>query len=338
MGRYAIYGAGSLGTVLGAYIVKNGGQVDLINRNKAHVDILNDKGAHIIGTVDMTVPVTAITPDQMTGKYDVIVLLTKQLFNKDVVTMLKDFLSEEGVIVTLQNGIPEPGIAEIVGANHTMGCAVEWGAALIEPGVCELTSEQDSLSFHMGKMEGITDEQFKMVKDLLELMCPVHEETNLMGARWSKLLINATFSGLGTVAGGVFGDVSEDKEGKKIAIRCMKECIDVGHAAGVEFAPVQGKNIVGLFYYKNALKRAFGCLLLPVAMKKHRLIEPSMLQDLKKGKPCEVDAINGVVCEFGKKHGVKTPINDRIVEIIKKIQAGELEASKANYALFKDLL
>ncbi len=338
MGRYAIYGAGSLGTVLGAFIMKNGGDVDLINRNKAHVDILNEKGAHIIGTVDMTVPVRAITPDQMTGEYDVIVLLTKQLFNKDVVTMLKDFLSPNGVIVTLQNGIPEPGIAEIIGADHTMGCAVEWGAALVEPGVCELTSDKDSLSFHMGKMDGITDEQFKMVKDLLELMCPVHEEPNLMGARWSKLLINATFSGLGTVVGGVFGDVSEDKEGKKVAIRCMKECIDVGHAAGVEFAPVQGKNIVGLFYYTNPIKRGFGCLLLPIAMKKHRDIEPSMLQDIKKGKPCEVDAINGVVCEFGKKHGVKTPVNDRIVEIIKKIQAGELTASKANYALFKDLL
>ena len=338
MGRYAIYGAGSLGTVLGAFIMKNGGDVDLINRNKAHVDILNEKGARIIGTVDMTVPVRAITPDQMTGEYDVIVLLTKQLFNKDVVTMLKDFLAPDGVIVTLQNGIPEPGIAEIIGADHTMGCAVEWGAALIEPGVCELTSDKDSLSFHMGKMEGITDEQFKMVKDLLELMCPVHEEPNLMGARWSKLLINATFSGLGTVVGGVFGDVSEDKEGKKVAIRCMKECIDVGHAAGVEFAPVQGKNIVGLFYYTNPIKRGFGCLLLPIAMKKHRDIEPSMLQDLKKGKPCEVDAINGIVCDFGKKHGVKTPVNDRIVEIIKKIQAGELTASKANYALFKDLL
>ncbi len=338
MGRNAIYGAGSLGTVLGAFITKNGGRVDLINRNKAHVNILNEKGAHIIGTVDMTVPVKAITPDEMEGKYDVIVLLTKQLFNRDVVTMLKEFLSDDGVIVTLQNGIPEPGIAEIVGANHTMGCAVEWGAALIEPGVCELTSETDSLSFHMGKLEGITDAQFKMVKDLLELMCPVHEEENLMGARWSKLLINATFSGLGTVAGGVFGDVSEDKEGKRIAIRCMKECIDVGHAAGVEFAPVQGKNITALFYYTNPIKRAIGQLLIPIAMKKHRLIEPSMLQDIKHGKPCEVDAINGVVCEFGKKYGVKTPINDRIVEVIKKIQAGELEASKANFALFKDLL
>ena len=75
----------------------------------------------------------------------------------------------------------------------------------------------------MGKMPGITDAQFKMVKDLLELMCPVHAEENLMGARWSKLLINATFSGLGTVVGGVFGDISEDKEGKQVAIRCMKE-------------------------------------------------------------------------------------------------------------------
>ena len=338
MSRNAIYGAGSLGTVLGAYITKNGGQVDLINRNKAHVEILNTKGAKIIGTVDMTVPVKAITPEEMEGKYDVIVLLTKQLFNKDVVTMLKDFLSENGVIVTLQNGIPEPGIAEIVGANHTMGCAVEWGAALIEPGVCELTSAPDSLSFHMGKLEGITDEQVKMVKDLLELMCPVHEEENLMGARWSKLLINATFSGLGTVVGGVFGDVSEDKDAQKVAIRCMKECIDVGHATGTEFAPVQGKNIVGLFYYKGALKRALGCKLLPIAMKKHRLIEPSMLQDLKKGKPCEIDAINGVVCEFGRKHNISTPINDKIVEIIKKIQNGELKAEKANIRLFDELL
>ncbi len=338
MSRNAIYGAGSLGTVLGAYITKNGGQVDLINRNKAHVEILNTKGAKIIGTVDMTVPVKAITPEEMEGKYDVIVLLTKQLHNKEVVTMLKDFLSENGVIVTLQNGIPEPGIAEIVGANHTMGCAVEWGAALVEPGVCELTSAPDSLSFHMGKLDGITDSQVKMVKDLLELMCPVHEEENLMGARWSKLLINATFSGLGTVVGGVFGDVSENKDAQKVAIRCMKECIDVGHATGTEFAPVQGKNIVGLFYYKGALKRALGCKLLPIAMKKHRLIEPSMLQDLKKSKPCEVDAINGVVCEFGRKYNIPTPINDRIVEIIKKIQNGELKAEKANIKLFDDIL
>ena len=338
MGRYAIYGAGSLGTVLGAYITKNGGKIDLINRNKAHVEALNTKGATIKGTVDMNVPVKAITPDEMEGQYDVILLMTKQLFNTEVVTKLKDHLTDKGVIVTLQNGLPEPGIAEIVGANRTMGCTVEWGAALGEPGVCTLTSEPDSLSFHMGKMDGISDEQFKMVKDLLELMCPVHEEDNLIGARWSKLLINATFSGLGTVVGGVFGDVSENKEAAKVAVRCMKECIDVGHATGAEFAPVQGKNITALFYYKNAIKRAIATFLVPIAMKKHRDIEPSMLQDLKKGKACEIDAINGVVCEWGRKTNVPTPINDRIVEIVKKCEKGELKPQASNIKLFDDLL
>lgn len=338
MKRYAIYGAGSLGTVLGAYITKNGGEIDLINRNRAHVDTLNEKGATITGTVELNVPVKAIVPQQMEGKYDVILLMTKQLFNKEVVTFLKDYLADDGVIVTLQNGLPEPLIAEIVGTHRTMGCTVEWGATLKEPGVCELTSDESSLSFHMGKMDGITDEQFKMVKELLELMCPVHEEDNLIGARWSKLLINATFSGLGTVIGGTFGDVANNKDTKKVAIRCIKEVIDVGRAAGATFAPVQGMDITKLFYYKTPIKRAIGMLLIPIAMKKHAAIVPSMLQDIKNGKPCEVEAINGVVCEWGKRYGIPTPINDRIVEVIKKEQSGELEYKYDNIKLFYDLI
>ncbi len=336
--KYAIYGAGSLGTILGAYVTKNGGKIELINRNKNHVNALIENGARITGEVEMTVPVKAITPDQMSGKYDVIFLMTKQLQNKEVVTMLKEYLSDSGVIVTLQNGLPEPEIAEIVGADRTMGCVVEWGATMVEPGVCMLTSEPDSLSYHMGKMEGISDEQYEMVKNILELMCPVHEEPNLLGARWSKLLINATFSGLGTVVGGTFGSVSENREARKVAIRCMKECIDVGHSAGIEFAPVQGKNITKLFYYKGSLKRAIATMLIPIAMKKHRGIEPSMLQDIKKGKPCEVDAINGVICKWGKKGNVPTPINDKIVEIIKKCESGALVPCYDNLKLFDDLI
>ena len=111
----------------------------------------------------------------------------------------------------------------------------------------------------------------------------------------------------------------------------------MGHAAGATFAPVQGKDITKLFYYTNPLKRAFGLFLMPIAMKKHRAIEPSMLQDLKKNKPCEIDAINGVVCEWGRKCNVSTPVNDRIVEVVKKIQAGELKAQVSNIQLFADL-
>ena len=101
---------------------------------------------------------------------------------------------------------------------------------------------------------------------------------------------------------------------------------------------VQGKDITKLFYYTNPFKKAFGLFLMPIAMKKHRNIEPSMLQDLKHGKACEVDAINGVVCEWGRRCGIPTPVNDRIVEVIKKEQSGELKLEKANINLFADLL
>ena len=105
--RAAIYGAGSMGTILGAFITKKGGQIELINRNMAHVEALRTKGATVCGTVDFVQPVTAYTPDKMSGKYDVIFLLTKQLQNAEVASYLKGFLAEDGVVVTLQNGIPE---------------------------------------------------------------------------------------------------------------------------------------------------------------------------------------------------------------------------------------
>ncbi|MBR3076555.1 MAG: 2-dehydropantoate 2-reductase [Oscillospiraceae bacterium] len=336
--KYAIYGAGSLGTVLGAYLTKNAVDIELINHNKAHVEALRSKGAHISGTVDFTVPVRAIYPEEMQGPYDVIFLMTKQLRNPEVVAFLKPLLRESGVIVTLQNGIPEPGIAEIIGRKRTIGCVVEWGASLVAPGEAELTSDPDSLSFHMGGMEGVSRQTLELVRGLLEKMCPVAIEDNLIGARWSKLLINATFSGIGTAIGGSFGDVSSVPLPRRLAVRCMKECIDVGRASGAVFAPVQGKDVTRLFYYRGPVKRKLAELLVPVAMRKHKGIVPSMLQDLRNGKPCEIDAINGVVCAFGQAHGIPTPINDRIVSVVKSVQKGEREAKPENIALFKDLI
>ena len=331
--KAAIYGAGSLGTVLGAYLARNGTCIELVNHNKEHVKALNEGGAVIGGTVQMTVPVKAILPEEMSGPYDVIFLMTKQLRNEETVTFLKPLLAPDGVIVTLQNGIPEPGIAQLVGPSRVIGCVVEWGATLESPGHATLTSDPGSLSFHMGRMEGITDAQFERVREILSGMCPVHTEENLLGVRWSKLLINATFSGLGTVIGGTFGDVAGNRALQPWALSCMKECIDAGRAAGAVFAPVQGKDITRLFYCKGPVKRFFARLLLPVAMKKHRAIVPSMLQDIRRGKPCEVDAINGVVCETGRRFGVPTPVNDRITALIHRLESGQLSPDPSNARL-----
>lgn len=336
--KCAIYGAGSLGTVMGAWLTKNGVDIQLVNRNRAHVEALRQSGARITGTVSMTVPVKAVFPDEMDDDYDCIFLMTKQLHNREVVTDLKGKLSPEGVIVTLQNGLPESLIASVIGPERTLGCIVEWGAEMTGPGECRLSSEPDGLSFHMGMSPEVDDAKFNGVKAILEKMCPVVVETDMTGARFAKLLINATFSGIGTVMGGTFGDVVSCPEGREVAVCTMKECIDVCRALNIIIPKVQGKDVAGLFYWRGRIKKAFAKLILPIALRKHRDIVPSMLQDLRKGKPCEIDAINGVFCEYGRKAGVSTPFNDLIVSIVKSEQDGSVPVCRKNLDRFRGLL
>ena len=332
--RAAIYGAGSLGTILGAYITQKGEKIELINRNKAHVEALQTRGATITGTVNFTQAVTAYTPQEMSGKYDIIFLMTKQQQNAEVVTFLKDYLADEGVIVTLQNGIPELEIGAIVSEQRVLGCTVAWGATLQSPGVCELTSSPDSLTFSLGSLSPTPHPLMNEVKRLLEIMGAVEIDTNFIGSRWSKLLINSAFSGMSAVLGCTFGKAASNKRSRRIVQALIKECIDVCRVGGIRIEPVQGKDIVKLLDYSNPLKRAISLFIIPIAIRKHAKLKASMQQDLEKGKKTEVDAINGVVCLYGKKVNFPTPINAKVVEIIHRIEQGELTPSFNNLDLF----
>lgn len=333
--RIAIYGAGSLGTILGAYISKAGVSIDLINRNKAHIEALNTQGAQVVGTVQFTQPVVAYTPEEMRGQYDILFLMTKQQHNTEVVTMLKDFLAPDGVLVTFQNGLPEVQIASILGEQRVLGCTVAWGATMQSAGVCELTSEPDALSFSLGAISANRSKHFAKVKELLELMGTVDIEDNFLGTRWSKLLINASFSGMSAVLGCTFGEAAKPRASRRIVQALIKECIDVCQAGGIRIEPVQGKDIVALLNYKNSIKKTFSYFIIPIAIRKHAKLKASMLQDIEKGKLTEVDAINGAVSDYGRKVSCPTPMNDRVVDIIHRIERGELHPSFDNLRYFK---
>lgn len=332
--RSAIYGAGSLGTILGAYITRAGEAIDLVNRNKAHVEALRANGAHVTGTVEFTQKVNVLFPDEMTGLYDIILLMTKQQQNLQVVSMLKEHLADDGVIVTLQNGLPEPEIAEIVGEQRVIGCTVAWGATLLGPGVSELTSEPDSLSFSMGYLSTQEPNHAQDVKVLLEKMGTVVLDDNFIGSRWSKLLINASFSGMSAVCGSTFGQAAADKQSRRVVQGIIKECIDVCAKAGIRIEPVQGKDIVKLLDYSGPIKKFLSYVIIPIAIKKHALLKASMLQDLEKGKLTEVDSINGAVCAMGRKVGVPTPLNDKVVELVHAFEKGLKKPGFHNVAEF----
>ena len=153
--RACIYGAGAMGTVLGAFIARAGRQIDLITRNRSHVAALNSAGAKVgfaAAGGGFTQKVNALLPEQMTGKYDVIFLMTKQRANAEIVTFLKDYLAEDGALCTCQNGLPEPKVAGIIGEDRTLGCAIAWGATFLGEGVSELTSDPSALTYSLGAL------------------------------------------------------------------------------------------------------------------------------------------------------------------------------------------
>ena len=89
--RCAIYGAGAMGTVLGAFIARAGKPIDLINRNERHITAMKEKGAAVCGTVQFTQQVHALLPSEMDGKYDVILLMTKQRQNAEIAAFFEAF-------------------------------------------------------------------------------------------------------------------------------------------------------------------------------------------------------------------------------------------------------
>ncbi len=331
--RVAIYGAGAMGTVLGAYISKGGGKIDLVTRNLSHVEALNKNGAHIIGTVDFTVPVTAYTPAEMSGKYDIIFLMTKQRANVEICTFLVDYLADDGVICTLQNGLPEPSVAEIVGAQRCMGCAVSWGATLVESGVSKLNSKPEKMTFALGSLEG-SNPRCEQIKNLLSLAGKVTVEENFIGARWAKLAINSAFSSLSAITGMTFGEVSRDKKARKVALVILNETFRVAESCGVTLAEIQGYDIVKIYSCKGGLKRRIALMLLPLAMKSHADIRSGMYDDLNSGAKCDIDRINGLVVRVGKKFGVQTPANICAIKIVHEIYEGRRTICRENIEAF----
>ena len=336
--KIAILGSGAMGTVLGAFLVKNGCEVDFIDTYQAHVDALNQSGAHIIGTVDFTVPVRAITPEQMDGIYDVVFLFTKQTANPSVLPGLLTHLDENSTVCTLQNGVPEPYIAEYIGEHRTIGGAVLWGATFVGPGVSELTQNLDNLDhyFDIGEINGEITPRIMRVKEILDHMGPTQVSTNLMASRWGKLINNACMSGMSAACGCTFGEVLANPKARACLSYLGHEVKACCEAEGYEMPTlVFGYSPETLDLQDQAMYDANQQMFWDM----YQVALPgkaSMLQDLEKGRTTEVPMINGYVSEVGKKHGIPTPFNDTVVEIVRGIEKGQLTLSMDNLCRFDD--
>ena len=342
--KIAIYGAGAMGTVLGAFLTKGGlKNVTLITRNRAHVEGMKTQGAVIVCEADkkeISVPVQAITPDEMQGKYDVIFLMTKQRYNAEILTNLQDFMHENTVVCTTQNGLPEPSVAEIIGAERTYGAATSFGATFIGEGKVALTSKIEAMRMDVGGYQN-DNAYAPLLTEILNYAGKANGNEkfaaateNLFGARWAKLAINAAFSGLSVVTGLTFGEVAKKRKTRKLALCVLRECIAVANASGVKLAKMQGNDMEKMLGGKTAFKRFIAYMVLPFAMKKHKKLVSGMLKDVQNGRRCEIDFVNGAVVKAGQSVGVETPFNGQIVQLVHAIENGLCEITYKNTDLF----
>ncbi len=332
MMRIAILGAGSLGTIVGAYLSDGGMDVELIDTYQEHVDALNERGASVVGTTEFHAPVKAITPQQKSGTYDLVLLLTKQLYNEAVLQELLPFLHEESVVCSLQNGIPEESVAAVVGEHRVIAGSVEFGATFMEPGVSKLTtaySQFKQYAFQIGELNGDITERIQKIKEVLDLVGGTHVSDNLVGTKWSKLLINNAFSGLSAALNGEYGDILDDETGIVSAVHIADETIKVGHASGVKFAEMGGFDIATLELHSPD-DVAVRVATLRKMMEPSRLLKASMLQDLEKKRKTEIAYINGVVPQHAAGTGMKTPFNDLVVKLV---QAAEERQDVPEFAV-----
>ena len=323
--RIAILGAGSLGTIMGAVVSKNGGECVLIDANKEHVDTLNEKGASVTGYLDLkNIPVKAITPDQMEGIYDVVIVLLKQTANKAALTNLLKYLGEDSVVCTLQNGIPEEMVAEIVGEHRTIGGTVGWGAGWAGPGVAQLYTKPEHMRIEIGSIDGQITDGVKKVEEFLKFAGDVDVNTNLIGIRWAKLLMNSALSGMSAALGCTFGDVIDDDMAVACAAHVADELIRVAKAKGVKMEVIVPDHDFLELEFNDKKGRDHAIAFLREMYEVHRPQKASMMQDMEKGLPCEIDYINGIVCQNGEAFGLETPFNDIIVKTVKAFEAKEI--------------
>lgn len=321
--RIGLVGAGSLGTIIGGLISKAGHNIDLIDTNEAHVKQLNENGAKITGTLEETIPVNALLPDQLSGEYDLILLLTKQTYTEAALQPILPLLRDDSIVVTLQNGIPEEKVARIVGKERTVGGVVGFGATWAEPGVSELTTELEVVekyAFDIGELDGKIRDRLYKIKDILEAVGYCEIVDNINGMKWSKLLMNTTFSGMSAALGCTFGKVLNSKDAMRALSNIADETVKVARAHDIKLALMQGKDFEDLeldsqedipnkmpFY-----EEVWG---------PHALLKASMLQDLEKGIKSEINDINGYLADKGAEKGVPTPFNDLVVKLVQEAEA-----------------
>jgi len=331
--KIAVVGAGAIGGVTAAFIKKAGWNPLLVCKHQKTATLSISPGIRISGIKGgHTVAIQAVKDvADLPGPQDVIFLATKANDCLAAAKALLALLKPESMVVSLQNGICEDALSEVLGRQRVIGCVVGWGATNRGAADLEVTSEGE---FVIGNIDQQTDDRLPPLKEMLNNVYPTRITDNIMGELYSKLIINACINSLGVIGGVKLGQLLASKKARQIFMELMREAMAVAEAMKIRVAPGGGGK---LDYYKFLesggriadLKRS---LTIRIIGFKYRRIKSSSLQSLERGRRTEIDYLNGYICDKGNALGVATPLNDAVRAMVLAIENGQKPMSLNNLA------
>ena len=302
-----VFGAGAVGSLLGGLVARMGHNVSLVGR-AAHLDIVERQGLHITGlwgeyrirTFDVYRAVSEIPETKR--DFDLILCTVKAFDTEAAVEAFAPLVGPRTAVLSFQNGLGNvEAITRRIHPDRFLAGRIITGVEL-EPGTVRVTVSADDLV--VGALEGA--KPVLRPEDAVRLLklarIPARAVPDILTHIWSKAIYNCALNGLCSARQIPYGRILETEEGRKALEAVVNECYAVASKKGIALNPPDAAG-----YYRLLVDK-----LIPVTATHY----PSMLRDLQRSKPTEIDALNGAIARMGKEFGVSTPQNEEIIRLV----------------------
>ncbi len=302
--KIAVIGAGAMGSVYAGLLADAGHEVWAVDTWAAHVDAIRRDGLRIEGASgDRTARVRATTEARDAGPCDLAIIATKVRHTAAAARAAGKILRPGAAAVTIQNGLGggDAAVAELGAGRVVIGVAGGFGARMLAPGharhegmeLIRLGEAAGPATGRLREIAGVWEGAGFRVRCFDDIHRPV----------WEKLICNGAFGAVCALTGMTVGEVLDSADAWPVAAACAREGAAVARAKGIRLG----------FDDAETYARDFGAKI-PGG-------RPSMWQDLKAGRPSEIDAINGGVARAGREAGVATPTHDLLAGLVRAAEA-----------------
>jgi 2-dehydropantoate 2-reductase len=343
--RIAFVGAGALGGYVGGYFAHQGEDVTLIDMWPENIEAIRERGLELDGVTPeekftvknaRTMHLTEVQSLSKEKPIDIAFVSVKSYDTEWATLLIKPYLAPDGYIVSLQNCVNEEKIAGIVGWGKTLGViASVISVEMFDAARIRRTAAKGGdkhTVFRVGEVHGVITDRVRELVAMFSKIDSAKASTNLWGERWSKLSQNGMRNGVSALTGLTSPQCDLNPAVRRFAIQLGGEAVRVATALGYQLEKIGG--LKGELYELAA--RGNGDAMAEVeahmvarAKENPRgdMQRPSMAQDIGKGRRTEIDFMNGYIVDKGKMLGIPTPSHEKLVDLVHKVERGEIEAS-----------